>query len=92
MGLIQRISLLVGLVISAGVCTASEEAVQLEGISIHGNRELPKSLVIVPWKASEQGNASAPSFNNLMSNILSPVDRDVFLRELKYYEAAHAAD
>ena len=92
MGLVQKISLGVGLLVSAGMCTASEEAVQLEGISIHGNRELPKSLVIVPWKASEQGEVSSPSFNNLLDDVLNPVDRDVFLRELKYYEAAHAAD
>ncbi len=88
---VQGIVFAMGLVVS-GIVAAAEEAVELEGISIHGNRELPKSLVIVPWKASEQGEIGDPSFANLMDNVLTPVDRDVFRRELNYYEAMHVAE
>ena len=57
---------------------------QLDGMSILGNQEAPKALVIVPWKGSELGDALglAP----LLDDSRGPVDRDVFLRALSYYE------
>jgi hypothetical protein len=30
--------------------------------------------------------------NSLVDEILAPVDRDVFLRELEYYEAVHGIE
>ena len=61
-----------------------EEPKELQGISILGNQEAPKALVIVPWKSSELGAArgTAP----LLDDSRTPVDREVFLRELSYYE------
>jgi hypothetical protein len=53
------------------------------GMSIVGNHEAPKSLVIVPWKSSELG--SRPALAGLLDDAARPVDRDVFLRELEYY-------
>ena len=53
------------------------------GMSILGNQEAPKALVIVPWKTSELGDALgiAP----MLDDARGPVDRDVFLRALSYY-------
>lgn len=61
-----------------------EETKELEGMSILGNQEAPKALVIVPWKTSELGDALgiAP----MLDDSRAPVDRDVFLRSLRYYE------
>jgi hypothetical protein len=56
----------------------------LPGISIVGNDDAPKSLVIVPWKSSELGNALDVS--RLLDDGRQPVDRDVFVRELDYWE------
>jgi hypothetical protein len=56
----------------------------LSGMSIVGNDEAPKSLVIVPWKSSELGNTLDAS--RALDDGRRPVDRDVFLRELTYYE------
>ncbi len=70
--------------------SAGEQA-DLEGIAIYGNRELPKALVIVPWKDPEPGAMAGPSFDNALDELLSPVDREVFARQLRYYEAAHPA-
>jgi len=56
----------------------------LSGMSIVGNDEAPKSLVIVPWKGSELGNTLAVS--RAQDDARDPVDRDVFMRELTYYE------
>lgn len=54
------------------------------GISILGNQEAPKALVIVPWKSSELGNG--PSVSTLLDDSRRPVDKEVFLRMLSYYE------
>ena len=56
----------------------------LSGMSIVGNDEAPKSLVIVPWKSSELGRTLGVS--RLLDDGRQPVDRDVFSRELDYYE------
>ncbi len=60
------------------------DAKTLAGISILGNQEAPKSLVIVPWKGSEIGDM--PGLSRLLDDSVQPVDKDVFMRELSYYE------
>jgi hypothetical protein len=57
---------------------------RLSGMSIVGDDEAPKSLVIVPWKSSELGNRLAVS--RLLDDGRQPVDRDVFTRQLRYYQ------
>jgi hypothetical protein len=54
------------------------------GMSILGNQEAPKSLVIVPWKRSEIGNSH--DFSTLLDDSRTPIDREVFMRVLSYYE------
>jgi hypothetical protein len=56
----------------------------LSGMSILGNEEAPKSLVIVPWKSSELGDAI--SLSDTLDDRARPVDKEVFLRELKFYQ------
>ena len=56
----------------------------LAGMSILGNEEAPKSLVISPWKASEIG--ADLGLDDGLDERPNPVDRDVFLRELEFYE------
>ena len=62
--------------------TASEPK-SLAGMSILGNQEAPKSLVIVPWKSSEIGAGIGVS--RALDTRIRAVDKDVFMRELKYY-------
>jgi hypothetical protein len=59
-------------------------AKMISGMSILGNQEAPKSLVIVPWKSSEIGDSLAVS--SMLDDSRRPVDRDVFMRELGYYQ------
>ena len=54
------------------------------GMSILGNQEAPKALVIVPWKSSELGNG--PGVSTLLDDSRQPVDKEVFMRMLSYYE------
>ena len=56
----------------------------LSGMSILGNEEAPKSLVIVPWKSSEIGEDI--SLTDTLDDRALPVDKEVFLRELRFYE------
>jgi len=58
--------------------------VKMSGMSILGNEDAPKSLVIVPWKSSQL--ADMPSVSRLLDSATQPVDKDVFMRELAYYE------
>src|SRR5688572_26024262 len=62
---------------------AANEPKALAGMSILGNQEAPKSLVIVPWKSSEIGNGIGVS--RALDTRIRAVDKDVFMRELKYY-------
>jgi hypothetical protein len=55
----------------------------LSGMSIVGNDEAPKSLVIVPWKSAELGDTL--EISRALEDERQPVDRDVFLRGLEYY-------
>lgn len=56
----------------------------MSGMSILGNEETPKALVIIPWKSSELGNDL--SLSNTLDDRAQPVDKEVFLRELSYYQ------
>ena len=58
--------------------------VKMSGMSILGNEDAPKSLVLVPWKSSQL--ADMPSVSRLLDSATQPVDKDVFMRELSYYE------
>ena len=72
------------------VCIAppvlAEETLDLDGMSIIGNRELPKALFIVPWKDPEAALAPDRPVNSLVNNTLQPVDPDVFRRKLQYFD------
>ena len=54
------------------------------GMSILGNQEAPTSLVIVPWKSSEMGRS--PGISLMLDDSRQPVDKEVFMRALRYYE------
>jgi hypothetical protein len=54
------------------------------GMSILGNQEAPKALVIVPWKRSELG--SALDVSTMLDDSRLPIDKEVFMRMLSYYE------
>ena len=58
--------------------------VNMSGMSILGNHEAPKSLVIVPWKSSQLGET--PGISRLLDDSTQPVDKEVFMRELAYYQ------
>jgi hypothetical protein len=90
--MLRTVLVSLSLLLAAGAAGAQEVAKraekpgdkQLSGMSILGNDDAPKSLVIVPWKSSELGDPLAVS--RALDDGRQPVDRDVFLRELDYYQ------
>ena len=64
---------------------AQNDRLDLDTTIVTGNRELPKVLYIVPWKKADLGELPAQPFNTLLDEVLTPVDRDVFRREVTYY-------
>jgi hypothetical protein len=65
----------------------AQDRLQLDATQITGNQELPKVLYIVPWKRSDLGDLIGKPVNSLLDEVLEPVDRDVFKRENRYYDA-----
>ena len=72
--------------------TVRADRLDLDTTVVTGNRELPKVLYIVPWKKADLGDLPAQPFNSLLDEVLTPVDRDVFRREVTYYEAVAGGD
>lgn len=64
----------------------AEDRIELQGVSIVGNKELPKMLYIVPWKNSELPDMNTPPIESLIDEALAPVDRDNFKRKIRYYQ------
>jgi hypothetical protein len=83
--------LLSGIAMTATTQLQAADSMTLQGTTITGNSELPKSLHIVPWKSSEAGDLAGRPINSLIDEALAPIDREVFLRELEYYDAVHSS-
>jgi len=80
--LLQR--LLVALAAAAAMPAFAQDRADIERTQIIGNRELPKVLYIVPWKKPLQGDLSGRSPGGVLDEVLAPVDRDVFRRQVRY--------
>ena len=65
----------------------AKDRLDLDATQITGNRELPKVLYIVPWRGAELGDLVGRPVNSLLDEVLEPVDRDVFRRQNRYFEA-----
>ena len=65
----------------------AKDRLDLDASQITGNRELPKVLYIVPWRSAELGDLVGRPVNSLLDEVLEPVDRDVFRRQNRYFDA-----
>ncbi|MGA2562291.1 MAG: hypothetical protein ABSF96_01895 [Steroidobacteraceae bacterium] len=64
-----------------------EDRIELDTTQISGNRELPKVMYVVPWRRADPGDIGARPQKSLLDEALTPVDRDVFRRQNRYYAA-----
>jgi len=69
----------------AALAAKKDEVVEIGGMSIIGNRELPKSLYIVPWKDSDIDSETDLS-RDLLNERVGVVDQEEFVRQLNYYD------
>jgi hypothetical protein len=70
--------------------SGASDRLELGTATVTGDREQPKVMYIVPWKKSDIGDLAGKPMNSLVDEILAPVDRDVFKREVVYYKAVQA--
>ena len=63
----------------------SDSLLNLGATDITGNKELPKVMVIVPWKDSLGAGGVVKPTDSLLDEVLQPVDRGVFQRRIRYY-------
>jgi len=61
------------------------DEIDLGTSEITGNQELPKVLYIVPWQKSEAGELVGKPVNTLLDEVLAPIDRSEFIRQVDYY-------
>ncbi len=62
------------------------DEMELGRTEITGNQQLPKVLYIVPWKKSDPGDLMGKPVNTLLDEVLAPLDREEFLRQVDYYD------
>jgi len=65
----------------------TNDRIELEATQITGNAELPRVMYVVPWKRPELGDLNGRPARSLLDEVLAPVDRDVFRRQNRYYDA-----
>ncbi|HUG72073.1 MAG TPA: hypothetical protein VMK82_01495 [Steroidobacteraceae bacterium] len=65
----------------------SADRIELGATQITGNAELPRVMYVVPWKRAELGELAGKPARSLLDEVLAPVDRDVFRRQNRYYDA-----
>jgi len=61
------------------------DEIDLRRTEITGNQELPRVLYIVPWQKSDPGDLIGKPINTLLDEVLAPIDRLEFLRQVQYY-------
>ncbi len=67
------------------------DTIELGRTEITGNQELPKVLYIVPWQKSDPGDLMGKPVNTLLDEVLAPIDREEFIRQVDYYDDLNGA-
>ncbi len=85
----RKISLLILTLfaISGVIQLKAQERLEMEGIEIIGNKELPRVLYIVPWKSVEPFDIASPPIVSIMDQKLTPIDPASFKRKIRYHNA-----
>jgi len=68
------------------------DEIELGRTEITGSQELPKVLYIVPWQKADPGDLMGKPINTLLDEVLAPIDREEFVRQVGYYGDLHSKD
>jgi len=71
----------------SAAASATMDRLELDSTVVTGNRELPKVMYVVPWKRADLGSPGGKPLNSLVEEVLTPVDRGTFEREVEYFRA-----
>ncbi|MEJ2621674.1 MAG: hypothetical protein P8163_15875 [Candidatus Thiodiazotropha sp.] len=77
--------LLTLLMLSNAECFA-DQRLELEGTAIFGNKESPNVLYVVPWRSAKRLTGMMPPETGRRDELLTPLDRDVFRRQIDWYQ------
>lgn len=88
--IVMRAAALGGCLFFSAVATA-EDRLDMDAVAIKGTRELPKVLYIVPWKSSRLGSLVAGAGSDTFATDWTPVDHEVFRRQVVYYDSLYPA-
>ena len=72
--------------------SAVMDRLELGRTEITGNQELPKVLYIVPWQKSDPGDLMGRPVNTLLDEVLAPLDREEFIRQVDYYDDLYGTE
>jgi hypothetical protein len=72
---------------SGALAGKAQDRIELDTTQITGNRELPRVMYVVPWKKPNLGEFAGRPPNSLLDELLTPVDREVFRRQNRYFAA-----
>lgn len=75
---------------AAAAAPGTVDRAEVDRTQIIGNKELPKVLYIVPWKKPVPGPLAARPRASLLDEVLSPLDRAEFRRQLSYRDQVAA--
>jgi hypothetical protein len=67
----------------------AQDRADIDRTQVIGNRELPKVLYIVPWQKPPPGALTGRPPQSVLDEALTPIDRDVFRRQLQYASQLH---
>ena len=88
----HRSRLFAVLVLLSGVIPAmAEEPLEQDTISIEGNRGLPKTLYIAPWKQVGEPLVG-DAFESELERDPAPVERDILQRELELHREGYSLE
>ena len=68
------------------------DSIELDRTEITGNQELPKVMYIVPWQKSDPGDLMGRPVNTLLDEVLAPIDREEFTRQVDYYDDLYGSE
>ena len=86
MRFIISLTMVCGLTLGFASQGRAEIRLDLDAMSVIGNAELPRVVYIAAWRKAPKGDLLQQSLESLHSNEPVAIDRDVFRRQIDYYD------
>jgi len=86
----MRLAAMLIIALLPGSALLAEDRLDMDAVAIKGTRELPKVLYIVPWKSTRLGALVAGAGSESFSAKWVAVDREVFRRQVIYYDLLYS--